>query len=237
MELTELGPKGYLGLYDLIKDEDFLEFSLLKTLNLGKEITLKKQLAWLVRNGFLEKVKRDLYVPKDSKVSEFKLAQIIFKGYIGLESALYLHKIIDILPFTITVMNKSLAKSYKFRNYTLKNKYTKSLYGTTFINGVLVSTKAKTLYDLLKYEPFDVAYFLNVINAFDANDLEEFLNYLKTDKSASLKQKVGYVFDSLELKTKNIKKLVDYCKKLVKSKVYIDKNGKYNSKWGVIVNG
>jgi len=216
----------------ILKNNDYISYSNLRESTGINVSNFERIMRELTKRGKLIRIKRDLYVPKESNINEFRLGNILFNGYIGLESALYLHKIIDILPFTIYVMNSKSSKTYTFRNYTIKGFNTKNTKGTTIINNILLSTKTKTIYDCLKYNHSNKNILIKAILEFNLKETDEFIKYINNE-SNSFKQRVGFLLDMKNIST-NTKRIINYCSKFVKNKVYLDKNGKYNNKWQVI---
>jgi len=113
--------------WELVRDKEYITYTeTKKALGIAKS-NFKRSMRELIKRRKLIRIKRGFYIPKDSKINEFKLGNILFEGYIGLENAPYLHKIIDILHFTIYAMNTKSSKAYNFRNYTIKGIHIKKI--------------------------------------------------------------------------------------------------------------
>lgn len=130
---------------------------ILEGLSICDSLTLKTTLSRLGKAGKIIRLKRGVY-STTPLTDAFAAAQSTFEGYIGFSSALYLHKLITESPFVITVVTKYKSSikrfgSYEFRAVALKEK----AIGFEELNsGIVVSTKAKTLFDCLYLERYSV---------------------------------------------------------------------------------
>lgn len=142
----------------------------LEGLKLCDGFTLKTTLSRLNKKGRILRLKRGTYATTPLK-DAFSAAQATFSGYIGFSSALYLYKLIAELPFSITVVTtgKSASKTfgaYEFRAVALKEK----AVGFENIGNLVVSTKAKTLFDCTYLERYSIEK-EKIIEAYHTNSL------------------------------------------------------------------
>lgn len=124
----------------------------LESLGLCGPFTLRTTLSRLGQSGRILRLKRGLYSANPMK-DAFLCAQLVFNGYLGFSTALYLHKLIAEAPFTVTVVTKGTSRAkrvgeYEFRAVALKEK----AVGFERKGGCVLSTRAKTLFDCL-YAP------------------------------------------------------------------------------------
>jgi predicted transcriptional regulator of viral defense system len=128
----------------------------LESLQLCGRSTLKTVLSRLNRSGRIIRLRRGVYSSNPIR-DAFAAAQATFDGYIGFSSALYVHRLITEVPFTITVVTayESASKifgSYEFRAVALREK----AIGFENIGSLVVSTRAKTLFDCIYLERYSV---------------------------------------------------------------------------------
>ncbi len=155
-----------------IRDSDggISTLDVLEGLQLCDAFTLKTTLSRLSKAEKILRLKRGVYTTNPLK-DAFSAAQATFSGYLGFSSALYIHKLVAELPFTITVVttNKSASKTfgvYEFRAVALKEK----AVGFESIGDLVVSTKAKTLFDCTYLEKYSIEK-EKIIDAYHANPL------------------------------------------------------------------
>lgn len=130
---------------------------MLESLKLCDNDTLKTLLSRLGKTRRIIHLKRGTYA-SNPLVNAFAAAQSVFNGYVGFSSALYLHKLITELPFEITIVTlyRSGTKSfgaYSLRAVALKEK---SVGFEDREDGIVVSTRAKTLFDCTYMERYSV---------------------------------------------------------------------------------
>ncbi len=156
---------------------------------------LKYAVKTLLNEKLLFKIKKGVYstTPLET-LDKFKLATTMFKGYLGLDTAAYIHNWIDEYPYTIYVLTKNVSKNIKisdteFKAIAIKQRFT----GSTMFKDYIVSTKAKTLFDLLWFENLFPNERLKTIfkNAkLSRNEKAEFLKYYELFKNARIESKV-----------------------------------------------
>ncbi len=169
----------------------------LESLKLCDEFTLKTTLSRLSKSGKIIRLKRGVYSANPIR-DAFAAAQHTYNGYIGFSSALYVHGLITELPFTVTVVtvNKSASKAfgmYEFRSVALKEK----AIGFENIDGLTVSTRAKTLFDCIYLERYSVergklidAYRVTRLNREELKEFESYVNRFIKAKRRSVFDKI-----------------------------------------------
>lgn len=118
----------------------------------------KSLLSTYTRKGFFIKIKNGFYIIKNSKISDFEIANKIYKpSYVSFETALSYH---NILPETVYSVTSATSKAS--RNYIILNKsfvyhrIKKELffgYNTININGqtIWMADKEKALLDYIYF--------------------------------------------------------------------------------------
>ncbi|VVC04569.1 Uncharacterised protein [Candidatus Burarchaeum australiense] len=135
LQAIERSPAGIAGL------------DVLESLGLADAATLRTTLSRLGRGGRIVHLKRGTYSTIPIR-DAYACAQALFNGYLGFSTALYLHKLIAEVPFTITVVTTAASETkkvgeYEFRAVALGEK----AVGFERRGDYVVSTRAKTLFD------------------------------------------------------------------------------------------
>jgi len=90
--------------------------TLREVLAIEKESTLFKVVKNLLENEVLIKIERDKYLLKESKVSDFALANFIYQpSYISFESALNFYGILSQFPYEVTSATSKKTKEKNFQ--------------------------------------------------------------------------------------------------------------------------
>lgn len=145
--------------------------------------TLKTTLSRLARSGAIVRLKRGVYSANPLR-DIFACGQAVFGGYIGFSSALYLHGLIDETPFTVTVVTPAVSGSRSLGDFELLAvALGEKAVGFQRLGGLVVSTRAKTLFDCL-YLPKHSVEKGKLLEAFGrampgAGEKKEFLFYVK----------------------------------------------------------
>ena len=168
----------------------------LESLRLSSRDTLKTTLNRLNKKGAIARLKRGTYASLPLR-DGFAGALATFNGYLGFSSALYLQKITTEQPFTITVVTTSTSATkafdqYEFKAVALKEK----AVGFEYQGALVVSTRAKTLFDCLYLPNYSIEYD-KLVEAFgneklSNNEWQEFDEYVKrfaTGKTAERMRK------------------------------------------------
>jgi predicted transcriptional regulator of viral defense system len=128
----------------------------LESLKLCDFNTLKTTLSRLNKAGKIIRLKRCVYSAKPLK-DAFACAQATFNGYLGFSSALYLHKVITEMPYTIIVVTKDASATKNFGEYEFKAVALKEkAVGFEKKGAYIVSTRAKTLFDCIYLPKYSV---------------------------------------------------------------------------------
>lgn len=215
-----------------------------------EEKNMNKIIHGLISKGYLYKLKRGLYlVFDDAKMiieNPFKIGLSMFPGYIGMSSALNLHGLLDYESFTVFIITPDRSEERKVGNYLFKAiNLGRRAEGECLLNGLYVSTPAKTLFDCF-FKPGHTGYPV-ITKAIYESDKKicwnEFLDYFKKYASNSLCQRTGYILEELNRETKqNIvpERIISYLYSRVSAKTRIlpsdKKSGKYIRKWKVMDN-
>ncbi len=166
----------------------------LESLGLCSPATLKITLSRLGRSGRIIRLKRGVYSASPIR-DAFASAQAVFNGYVGFSAALYLHRLISEVPFTVAVVTgrKSGVKrigNYEFRAVALGGK----AVGFERNGPYVVSTRAKTLFDCLYLPKYSVEQ-EKLVAAFrearlGAEERREFTGYVKKFASGKTRAKM-----------------------------------------------
>ena len=144
LKAIEKSPNGIIAL------------DMLESLRVADRSTLKTTLSRLNKAGKIIRLKRGLYSHNPIQ-DVFATAQATFKGYLGFTSALYLHKLIAEMPFTIVVVTTHTSKSktlgiYESKAVALKEK----AIGFERKENYVISTRAKTLFDCIYLQEYSI---------------------------------------------------------------------------------
>ncbi len=174
----------------------------LEGLRLCDKFTLRTTLSRLSKSGRIIRLKRGVYSENPIR-DAFTAAQYTYGGYLGFSSALYLHKLITELPFTITVVtpHKSASKTigaYELRAVAMKEK----AIGFENVGTLTVSTRAKTIFDCIYLEKYSIAKD-KLIEAYrdaplNARELKEFDSYVKRFIPSRMRNKFVEVKKEME---------------------------------------
>ena len=113
--------------------------------------SVNRALERYVGEGLLVRLKNGVYAK--ASANQFAVADYLYRGYVGFSSALYLHGLKTEVEDRVMVCTRKKAAARKFGGVTLVPVFFSDfLYGTETLDGVVVSTYAKTLFDML-YKP------------------------------------------------------------------------------------
>ncbi|WP_324735225.1 type IV toxin-antitoxin system AbiEi family antitoxin [Thermococcus sp. SY098] len=164
---------------------------------------IKKVLSSLVKKGYLYRLKRGLYLVNEEPgkpliKNPYKIALMLFPGYVAFSSALRLYGLIEYEAFTIFVATPRKSGEKEIGEYTIKAvALGEKAVGIIIKNGVYTSTLAKTFFDCF-YKPSYCGGYSEVTKAlYEAEkiDWDEFLSYFKRFASNSLCQRTGYILE------------------------------------------
>ncbi len=180
------------------------ELETLESLQLCDKFTLKTTLSRLCKSHRIIRLKRGVYSSNPIR-DMFIAAQCTYNGYIGFSSALYVHKLIAELSFTVTVVTtyksaSSTIGAYEFRAIAMKEK----AIGFETVGELAVSTRAKTLFDCLYLERYSIekdklieAYKLARLSS---DELREFNSYVKRFVSKGRRAKFNLIEEEIASK-------------------------------------
>ena len=212
---------------------------------------LYKVLYSLNKKGYLYRLKRNLYLiqkrPAKRPVIEnpYRIALALYKGYIGLSSALRHYNLIEYEPFTIFVVTTNKSGSMEIGNYTIQAiAMGKRAMGMLFDRGIYVSNIEKTFFDCF-YKPQYCGGYESITKAlYEKRELKwkNFLGYFESFASSSLCQRTGYVLDIMNKETdlripdrviKSFKKRIGNKARLIPT---APSRGKYSAEWNLLDN-
>lgn len=212
-----------------------------------KEKWINRTIHGLISKGRLKAIRRGLYFiggEDGTMKNPYAVSLRIFRGYVGLSSALKLHGLLDYEPFTVFVITNNRSErrtigSYSFRAVSFGDRAT----GEEFREGVYVSTVAKTFFDCF-FKPSYTGYgeITKALYQLPEMDWNEFRRYFVRFASPSLSQRTGYVLDVMKRETgKDIpERIISYFRGRIKTKTRLlpsyRKVGNYSSEWKVMDN-
>ncbi len=191
----------------------------------------------LVMERKLVMLKKGIY----SKTGDiFYMAQYLYKGYIGLSSALYLYGLKEEVENAVYVCVKSPAKKVtRLGVRIVPVNMSRMQYGTHFVehegNTVLVSTYAKTVFDMLsrpKYANYFDMYRAIGLKPLTSAEWRELLGYAESSDITDIRR-TGYATDGIAPKwfTEDLIKL---SKKGYRTSFFFGHIAKsYNCKWSI----
>ncbi|PIY80714.1 MAG: hypothetical protein COY80_01500 [Candidatus Pacebacteria bacterium CG_4_10_14_0_8_um_filter_42_14] len=207
------------------------------------QIQAKKQIASLVENGWLIRVKRGLFVISDLSNRGFlSLSPLVVAGllnrdsYVSFETALSYHGMFDQLADKIISISKKRYKTTKVGN----NEYVFVKTSEQFSFGweefsvdeelVRVATAEKALIDMVQFHKnkYSIDLVIEKIQEFqEMLDMEEFNNYLSKMSTTTIKI-FGLIFDLLDIDSSHLQKKIINLKG---TNWMIPGDRKFNAKW------
>jgi len=195
---------------------------------------LKYALKVLVREKTLYRLKKGMYSKTNPESMDlFKTATLLFGGYLGLSTAAYIHGWTDEYQYTIFVLTDKTSKkmnlcNHEFRAISVKKRFS----GSCYYNNYVVSTKWKTVFDLLYFiDIFGASALKYISNAkMSKKEWKDFIRYAKSE-SKSFRQKTGYILEKLN-KNAELQQLIP--KKPVVVKLGKGSKSKFDKKWKVL---
>ena len=242
MEMTRLEQK----LMGLLKDGDVITidnlYLLNKLLRLAEKSTIKEVSFRLAKKGFLVRLKRGRYlvIKAPENRDALKIASYIFDGYIALTSALFVYGYNQTKSFVIWGTTSSRKQIRKIGEYTyVALPMGKLVFGSIYLNGYRVSTKAKTLFDCVYNIHYveDLGPLMGLIHDMKEEDFSELLGYLRLVKNSSLIQRIGFILEKAGAPKETLSEIRGLSGKSV---VGLDKKNKrhlrYNRDWKIFDN-
>ncbi len=143
MYYIELSPSGVSAL------------DVLDSLKLCDSNTLKTTLSRLTKKGKIIRLTRGVYSVNPIK-DPFICAEVTFGGYLGFSTALYLHKLITEVPYTLFVVTRNNSGSKQIGQYTFKGVSLKEKALGMEHKNYWISTRTKTLFDCLYLPQYSI---------------------------------------------------------------------------------
>ena len=198
-------------------------------------------LSHLHKKNYLRRIRKGEYYNPRTIKEFYSLALKLKGGYIGLNSALRYHNLIDYEDFTIFIITSKFRNSIKLEGtqYVLKFLPLHPFAGFEKKNNIYVSTPEKTLFDCF-LKPNQVGYsnLTQAIYRLKNINWKEFLNYFSQTENHSLYQRTGYILEMMknELKFKVPVFVLKFLASKVKTPVKLISgigNTTFNAKWKV----
>src|SRR5271157_2455669 len=109
----------------------FLE--ILDSLRLTDKRTLLFALSKMAKKGWLMRLRKGIYLvsePGTAAITDpFAISTYVFPGYNAFSSALYVHKLTDMVPFEISVATRNESRIKRIGGYTFRAVALKKRYG------------------------------------------------------------------------------------------------------------
>jgi predicted transcriptional regulator of viral defense system len=161
---------------------------------------IRNAISSLAYKGRLHRVKRGVYLRSEGQgrpiiERPFRLALVMFPGYIAFGSALAHWGLIEYESFTVFIGTRSRSGSRELGEYTFKAvSMGRRAQGMVFEGGLYVSTLEKTLFDCL-YKPHHAGGYPLVARAISEADPEwkEVGRWFEQLGTPSLRRRAGYV--------------------------------------------
>ncbi len=187
-------------IWEYISDKEVIDNETLKMIfpDLSQSYR-NKILHSLYKKGYIKRATRDVYY--NNPTNFYKLALMIYPGYIGLTSALKQYGLIEYEDFTIFIITKNKYKTINLKNYTLKYIPIRYYYGYIKKDDLIISSLEKTFFDCflrIKY----LNYSILTKALYDAKNIDwkEFLKFFE-HAPAAMKQRAGNVLRILKNET------------------------------------
>lgn len=220
-------------LLNSLQNLSIVDIATIKNLNNSLHLTtnsnLLKTIHNLIKKSVFLNIKRGTYyVVKPGSTSDiFNLAQYVSDGYLGLNTALFLYGVKSDYPSIIQIISPKKRQFKKLINGTLYSSvhFGNMCYGSIELNGRIISSKAKTLFDCIYRIDLieDLGYLFRLISILSISDLNEFIIYANRLNQTSFYEKAGYLLE--------IAKAPDWVlntiKKKINNKKVIANFGKY----------
>lgn len=243
MSLSNLEEKVYFAALEA--KGSTVSFETIKSWDVCSYGTLKVVVHSLVKKGYLQRIKKGVYIAKKPNEEPLQdamlMGQSLYDGYLAFSTALYIHKLSEDMPFTIFVATKYSSYERKLGNYSVKAVALGTrLIGATKADKYNVSSIPKTLYDCF-HMPQYAGGFPNVLRAVyyatpSTEQWKEFLYYADKFESHAFFQRVGYMLNLLKKINFAVPDFViSHMKSKVKYKTVLGKGkGTYIKEWMIM---
>lgn len=225
--------------------EGVFTLDIMRSLKLAGDGTLLFTLSNMVKKGWLTRLRKGVYLvsePSGSVIKDaFLIATYVFPGYVAFSSALYVHKLVDVMPFEVQVATRSESgvkqiREYAFRAIPIGERH----FGSERKEGRIVSTIAKTIYDCLTHAELGGGYPQILKAIYEAKlskeQWKELFYYAEKFEPNAFYQRLGYLLSIMPRKNKQMQAAIKKCRKKTKSKIYLFKRrkGKYVPEWKLV---
>jgi predicted transcriptional regulator of viral defense system len=160
--------------------------------------TIDRHISGYVKEGKVLKMKNGLYAK--TSADQFDMALQLYKGYIGFSSALYLHRLKNEVEDYVYVCTEVAGTPTQFGGSIVVPVYLgRMCFGTTLINGVLVSTYPKTIFDMLyrpRYASFFDLYRAIRQRELSTRELDELIYYIERSNLSTIRR-AGYALEGV----------------------------------------
>ena len=250
-ELEVVSRLTYEGIRIITKEEFDKRFA--------KDLIVRKVLEQLKKKNIIASITRGVYLfspidslPNGRAINEYYIPNYIFPKknyYIGYTSQYNSYGFTEQVPQWVFVLNTSINNTRKILGVTFKfiKVSPERMYGIEKrdIRGteVLFSDIERTLVDLFYY-PGPVGDLLSIYEVLNEQiqnnkiDLDKFIYYAVKFPNISVRKKIGYGLEMLNVPEERLKPLLDSVANTTFTLLYESKSraGKYNSKWRAIIN-
>lgn len=202
-----------------------------------------------IKKGYIQSVKRNLYVTLDlvthePTVSKFQIAGNITKSaYVSYRSAFEYHGCVNQVRYDMTVSSNTAFEEFNFHDITYSYKKSKLADGIITENNVHVTNLERTLVDCI--DCFDklmgIEELLNCIELIPALDEKKLIIYLKKYNKRVLYQKTGYILEHFKDDLHLSETFFDECRSQISDSTrylyhqYKYLNWVFNKDWQLVV--
>ncbi len=233
-----------------VPDLSVVDIAAMRGINSALRITtgpnLMKTVHNLIKKSVLLSLKKGLYytVKPGSSADMLRVAGYVFEGYLGLGTALFIHGARSDYPTVIQIVTPGKTRSERIVQGTAfaAVPFGKLCYGSIEIDGMIVSSRGKTLFDCV-FRPDlvgDLGSLFRLIRMAGKEDFAEFIEYADDLKKASFYERAGYILESAGAP----KHVVDELRKRLENRTVVANlgrrtaaaRGKFIGSWGVYDN-
>ena len=210
-----------------LNDLTVVDIATIKDINRSLHITtnsnLLKTLHNLIKKSVLLNLKKGTYyvVKPGSRADVFSMARYVFEGYLGLETALFVYGAKSDYPINIQIItpgNRYLKKTVG-NTIFVGIPFRRLCYGAMELDGKLVSSRAKTLFDCMYHIDLvkDYGSILRLVRMLSKKDLEEFVMYADRLNQIVFYERSGYMLNAAHAP----KWVLEYLRKRTKSNAVV----------------
>ena len=215
---------------------------------IGNKNTASTIIQSYVKKGYIQNVKRGLYVALDLSnnepvVSKFHIAgRVTASAYVSHHSAFEYYGCANQVSYNVEVSSETKFNTFEFNGNTYSYMTSRIPVGITTVNDVRITDKERTVLDGINdfERVMGLEELLRCIDMVSVLNEDKLLSYLGVFNKQALYQKTGYILghykDSLGLSNEFFKQCEE---KIGKSKRYFSSSGevgqKYNSRWRLVV--